>query len=284
MNHTPDLPQMFTPRTGFLKPSDIETHLKSSIAKAEHYNILRYEDVNEEWAAKIIDSLDKMRFNSSYRLSYSSVSLVLRLIVMPTPAHDCSAKWWRLCELDMVATGVLTPFEQAQFESNVGTTMKFTTGPYLGSVKQPDFFIRTDDEVLPSLVIEVGWSESYDDLLSDLNLLMIGGDGMIRTTIIIKLSKSTKRGVTTVNGFIELYTLNRRGIPVIKQEEVYLCTLPTNRAVQSLRLTRKEVFGPFLVNDPGRVLPVTDRVEMSIEHLRTACTRGLQRMNLTPSE
>ena len=49
------------------------------------------------------------------------------------------------------------------------TAIDFFFGPYSGSRKEPDFMVRVDNVRLPTIVMESGWSESWDNLMDDLN-------------------------------------------------------------------------------------------------------------------
>ncbi|GAB1196995.1 hypothetical protein APSETT444_006276 [Aspergillus pseudonomiae] len=200
---------------------------------------------------------------------------VLRVIVMSTEIHDCVQDWWRLCELDLRDTGVLTSFEQIQLVARVGTTLMFQSGPYRGSQKEPDFFLRANNDRLPSFVIESGWSESWDDLMNDMNLLLVGGDGDISAVVILKWSLN--RNPMLVEGAVELYVRDRNGMPVIFPAP------PQTQNPQRLELTRKEIFGPHLLADPARNGPPNAMVYLEISHLRLVATRALQLMTFTPA-
>lgn len=62
-------------------------------------------------------------------------------------------------ELAQVSYPYRSLFEQYQY-SYIYTVLHFTTGPYSGSRKEPDFFFQVNDHILPTLVVECGWSES----------------------------------------------------------------------------------------------------------------------------
>lgn len=53
------------------------------------------------------------------------------------------------------------------FDRNLTNTMSkalsFTEGPNRGLRKEPDAFLHTPSQAFPTLVAEVGWSESYND-------------------------------------------------------------------------------------------------------------------------
>lgn len=79
------------------------------------------------------------------------------------------------------------------------------------SRKEPGFFLRVHDDPLPSLAIESGWSESWNNLVDDMNLLLVGGAGTICTVVILnwQLNHTTR----SVSGFTKLYVHNGDGLP-----------------------------------------------------------------------
>ncbi|KAB8266950.1 hypothetical protein BDV30DRAFT_244780 [Aspergillus minisclerotigenes] len=200
---------------------------------------------------------------------------------MPTEVHDCVQDWWRCSEKTLRDTGDLTSHEQSEFQTRVGTTLEFRSGPSRGSRKEPDLFIRTKGYRLPSLVIECGWSGSTDYLLDDMNLLLSGSDGAIRAIVIIEWQ--LKRNPRFVSGAVELYVRDRNGMPIRRQREIIFPVPPQNQNPQRLELTRQEVFGPHLQQDPTRNRPPNAMVYLEISHLRFAANRALRRMNLTPA-
>ncbi|KAJ5486181.1 hypothetical protein N7530_000481 [Penicillium desertorum] len=95
--------------------------------------------------------------------------------------------------------------------------ISFLSGPYVTSRKEPDLFVRYNSDSLPSFVIESGWSERWNDLLHDMNLLLVGGDRDIRAVVILKWKLN--RLTSKVSGFAELYVRDRNGVPIQRQRE-----------------------------------------------------------------
>lgn len=62
--------------------------------------------------------------------------------------------------------------------------------------------VRPDNQPLPSLVMESGWSESLSRLREDMNLWLIGGQGQVKATIILNSQRITI--TNTVRGGVEL--------------------------------------------------------------------------------
>ncbi|KAB8258961.1 hypothetical protein BDV32DRAFT_64079 [Aspergillus pseudonomiae] len=265
----------------FADQSCFESYVRNAIQKASNPQILVFTKVSSSWGEQTVDSVNQKRDGYSTRKTYNSWTKVLRVIVMSTEIHDCVQDWWRLCELDLRDTGVLTSFEQIQLVARVGTTLMFQSGPYRGSQKEPDFFLRANNDRLPSFVIESGWSESWDDLMNDMNLLLVGGDGDISAVVILKWSLN--RNTMLVEGAVELYVRDRNGMPVRRQREVIFPAPPQTQNPQRLELTRKEIFGPHLLADPARNGPPNAMVYLEISHLRLVATRALQLMTFTPA-
>ena len=98
----------------------------------------------------------------------------------------------------------------------------FFVPPYTGARKEPDFFIRADTTRLPSLFIESGWSESKTEFLNDTNLWLVGGAGAVEFVPILQWTRIGK--TNCVSGDVELYSLDRNGIPIFQQREVLFIT------------------------------------------------------------
>ena len=61
--------------------------------------------------------------------------------------------------------------------------------PYLHSVKEPDAMLRVRDEPLPSLILEVAWSETYPKLVRDVAIWMEGGAATVKVCLLVKLNR-----------------------------------------------------------------------------------------------
>ncbi|CAG8891849.1 unnamed protein product [Penicillium egyptiacum] len=259
----------------FVDQSDFEFHVCDAIQRASNPQVLVFTNVSRSWGEQIVESINQTRDGYSTRKNYNSWTKVLRITIMPTVLHDCVQTWWRVTEIALRDTGDLTGYEQTQIET------LFRSGPSRCSRKEPDFFIRTNNDLLPSLAMESGWSESWNHLMDDMNLLLVGGDGAINAVVILKWQLN--RPATLVSGFVELYVRDRRGMPVCRQREDVFPIPPQTQTPQRLELTRREVFGPHLLPDPTRNGPPNAMVYLEINQLRLVATRALQRMNLRPA-
>lgn len=143
-------------------------------------------------------------------------------------------------------------------------------------MKEPDFFIRPEDFVLPTVAFESGWSETYPRLHSDMNLLLVGGNGAIKVVII---ANWTRRSGGRVAGTLEVWKLDRRGVfPQLQQrEDIY--PVPGSAASQHLTIRRRDLFGSALM--PGR--NGNDILNLDMELLRKHALKSLNVMNLGPA-
>ncbi|CAP79912.1 Pc12g02850 [Penicillium rubens Wisconsin 54-1255] len=256
-----------TSATEFVDQSDFEYHVLKEIRSASESQVLVFTDINPSWGEQIVDLINETDDGYSTRKTYDSLTKVLRIKVMPTELHDCCQSWWRLSEINLRRIGDLTDDEQAQLDVLVGATLPFVGGPYRSSRKEPDLFVRSIYDRLPSFVIETGWSESWGALMDDMNLLLVGGNGDIRAVAIIKWKLNRRTRV--VSGFVELYDI----FPA-----------PTETTTpQRLDLSRQKAFGPSLLPDPARAQPPNDMVYLEVEDLRTVARRALDRMSLFPA-
>lgn len=106
-------------------------------------------------------------------------------------------------------------------------------GNYALSKKQPDLAIQPDDQRLPAVVIESGWSESRHSLEKDRDLWLHGGVGIVQIVIIVEW---TKIDGLWVKSDIQVFDLDERGELRLLQEEVgYLlyCCYFTNKLYRS---------------------------------------------------
>lgn len=127
-------------------------------------------------------------------------------------------------------------------------------------------------QTLPALTVEVGWSESYDNLREDMNRLLVGGNGNIKIVIIIKWTKE-KNG--HVSGILELYRNDRQGIPRLQQTEV-IFPMPAGDPPQPLNIRRGELYGTAI--QPGR--NPNDILPLLVRNLRFHARINLDRMGL----
>ncbi|OXV07042.1 hypothetical protein Egran_05192 [Elaphomyces granulatus] len=196
---------------------------------------------------------------------------------MPTEVHDCHQEWVRDEMAGWLNLGLLTFDEFRYLRTRVGTTIDFLYPPYAGSRKEPDLLIRPDNQRLPVLVIETGWSESTSRLMSDMNLWLVGGNGAVKVTIILKWQKISN--TNQVRGTAEFYTLDTNGIPIMRQREPIFPAPPQQAQSQEFRFTRRILFGTNIF--PGR--NPNDVLTLRLDHLRVVARDALSLMGLIPA-
>ncbi|QKX53153.1 uncharacterized protein TRUGW13939_00229 [Talaromyces rugulosus] len=197
---------------------------------------------------------------------------------MPTRVHDCHQPWVVSQKFEWTVSGLITAAEFHFLNVFVGTTINFVGGPYSGAIKEPDLLIQPDNQHLPSVIIESGWSESVPRLRDDMNLWLVGGGGKVRAAIILSWQRLSN--TNQVRGNLELYTLDRNGMPQHNTDlAIFPSPTPAVAAAQQLILTRREVFGDHV--PPGR--NPTDQLPFSINILRGEARDALQLMGLIPA-
>ncbi|KAF7114477.1 hypothetical protein CNMCM5793_008781 [Aspergillus hiratsukae] len=145
---------------------------------------------------------------------------------------------------------------------------------YRGSWKEPDFFFRVNDHVLPTLAVECGWSEVKERFYNDMDLLLVGGSGSTNVVIIVIWTRLGAR----VSGTVELFMRDQNGIPRLDQSET-IFPRPATASNQRLSIRRSDLFGPAMV--AGR--NGNDILYLDVEQLRNHATRALSFMNLVPA-
>jgi len=114
----------------------------------------------------------------------------------------------------MIQTGWLMPQESDLLDFSVGTSKTYLQSlvggykletlvaknpkaidnfqpPYVNAVKQPDAMLMVQSEIMPSVTLEVGWSQSYPKLKDATTIWMVGGAGFTNVSILIKLLPRT---------------------------------------------------------------------------------------------
>lgn len=122
--------------------------------------------------------------------------------------------------------------------TNISKALLFNNGLYRGLRQEPDALLYNLSQPLPTLVIEVGWSESYNDLLDDMNRLLIGGNGAIKIVILVKWTRNTNN---SISGNLEVYRNNQQGIPICIQTEI-IFPMPTGDPPQPLNICRRDLY------------------------------------------
>ncbi|CAL5868616.1 uncharacterized protein PFLUO_LOCUS2843 [Penicillium psychrofluorescens] len=186
------------------------------------------------------------------RKTYNPESRCLRLKIMPTYIHNCIFEWISTSISRASGTGFLNAAEIGLILPQPDTTLSFTNGLYRSFRKEPDALLHTPSQPFPNLVAEVGWSESYNDQLDDMNRLLIGSNGAIKIGILVKW---TKHANNSVSGVLELHRNDRQGTPRCTQTEI-IFPMPAGDPPQPLDIRRCDLYPVQSPRNPNENFPL----------------------------
>ena len=184
--------------------SAAEHHLRSYLALANPIYDLRLRIREAVLFDKPVKNLLRAAFRQKRRYSYDRESLILRVYARSRPIHDAVL---RLVSEFVARAGEASFFAPDEKECiGVGNTGVMLTRSHFSSksgkkkpqawTKYPDAVILFDDpnskKDLPSVVFEVGFSESYPDLLSDAQQWLHKSSGKIRVVVLVDIVEDTK--------------------------------------------------------------------------------------------
>ena len=130
--------------------------------------------------------------SSSPSISYNSRSCTGIIQWMPSPIHEILAS--PFIRSDAVATQDLRSEIARQLDAVGNQRVGAFTGAYQGSEKEPDVLFKykgQDHNVLYTAVVEIGFAETYEELIDDAKL-WIEGNRDIRTVILIKVEENPR--------------------------------------------------------------------------------------------
>ncbi|KAJ5550593.1 hypothetical protein N7535_001464 [Penicillium sp. DV-2018c] len=237
---------------------------------AEYY----FTDVPPAWGPSIFAYLDEEGF--PLRKSWNSQDHVLRLKI-PTQIHNSIQRWFTRCASEWERSGLITPDERDMIDGEFGTTLSFPHSPFVQSRKEPDILVDPDDgQGFPSVVFEAGWSESWNGLEADCELLLRGSGGLTKAAILVNWTLNRQH--RTVSGEASVWTLNDSDQPQRRQIEVIFPS-PNFPEAQGLSIIRGELWRGSLdpMRNPQEVL------RLDIDMLRQEALRALARMGLGPA-
>ncbi|KAF8433985.1 hypothetical protein BGX38DRAFT_1101596 [Terfezia claveryi] len=177
-----------------------------------------------------------------YRASYNAVTHSLLIGPMPCQLYNSCQPWLMHEITEMTRTGWLTPQEVSILDFQVGTKADLSSKQLMA-----DALLQVDTDLIPSLVVEAGWSESFPKLRSDVNIWMDGGGGATKIAILVKF---TKHQGHRFGAFLEVARYNAAG-GWIWENRQHLFPTPPNQN-QYIAVSRAEIFGNHIM--PGRNL------------------------------
>ncbi|GIK07272.1 hypothetical protein Aspvir_002930 [Aspergillus viridinutans] len=131
---------------------------------------------------------------------------------------------------------------------------------------------------MPRIVVESGWSESLYELRENARQWLVGGNGAVKAAIIIKWTPN--RATRQVRGLVELYTLDRSGMPrLLQREEIFPVPPGIQPGSQAITVTRRMLFGQVTRpgTSPGDLLP------LDIDMLRQEAQIEMAKMGYIPA-
>lgn len=123
-------------------------------------------------------------------ISFNSRSCIGIIQWMPSPVHEIFAS--PFISSDAIATQDLPSEIRKQLAAVGSQRVGAFTGAYEGSKKEPDVLFKykgQDHKVLYTAVVEIGFTETYEELIDDAKL-WIEGNRDIRTVILIKVEEN----------------------------------------------------------------------------------------------
>ena len=129
---------------------------------------------------------------SSPSISFNSRSCTGIIQWMPSPIHEILAS--PFIRSDTIATQDLRSEIARQINVVGNQRVGAFTGAYKGSKKEPDVLFKSkgqDHKVLYTAVVEIGFAETYEELIDDAKL-WIEGNRDIRTVILIKVEENPR--------------------------------------------------------------------------------------------
>lgn len=223
---------------------------------------------------------------------------------MPTDGHNIAQNWLRFNVSEWLRQRKINWEEYRSVEMTFGSTVDLLTPPGTQSFKQPDILLRPKNgQLLPIILVEVGWSESGTDLVRDMELLLQGGNRVIE--VVITLNWRLQQHGTVVAGTIQVWGLNANGNPELQQTEVCQKPVIIFQAFESnifkevfpipdpdpqdpgkrqeVKITRREFLGSLC----SRLRPKRDPNEeycLDIDLLREEAMSTFEKCGLRPAE
>ncbi|KAK1147964.1 hypothetical protein N8T08_000480 [Aspergillus melleus] len=213
------------------------SRIKDNLNKQDHGKILITPDE--------VDDAEAYLERQKIRYSYNSATGYL-LFYMPSFIHESVFHWVNRWFIDMVVAGHLQS-DSLWICGNI--KLKGFGGDFFGSAKVPDIFIVPGDQTsCPLVAFEVGYSETFDDLKGDAQLLLEGSEGNIKTVVLIKLEPMRSTGQTCVEaGFVEIYVYDKESGKSRKcGNRMTLLPIPKTHARQRIQLEWTDLLGERL--------------------------------------
>ncbi|KAH1848751.1 hypothetical protein KXV29_001398 [Aspergillus fumigatus] len=241
------------------------------------YAELVYDNIAPAWMENVRETLERTR--AGFCKSYNTLTLILRVVAMASLLHNVDQVWCHQCEIQWLVFAQLTQSESDMLHTTANTIYEFPDGQFAGLQKAPNVAINVPNAIMPIIVVESGWSGSLDRLREDADEWLVGGNGAVQAAVIINwtANRTTRR----IRGVVELYTLDKSGMPRLQQREKQIFPVPPGiqPGNQTITLTRRMIFSQSARPgaDPGDILP------LDIDRLRTIAQIGMEKMGYSPA-
>ncbi|KAK9368233.1 hypothetical protein V1509DRAFT_609751 [Lipomyces kononenkoae] len=187
---------------------------------------------------KQFQEVEELLDNRRAKYSYNSFKGILRFL-MPTFIHASCNRWITKWVQEMVASGDIEP---AGVEVLIDATLKNFKEDYNRSAKDPYAGIYPRGRKWPTMALEAGYSESYDALVDDMDLLLQGTQGRIGVVIVVKIEPLAPGETEIQNGFVQVYEYDQKlNRSVTRGRRKRLYPPPSNRLQQCLNFTWNQV-------------------------------------------
>ncbi|KAJ5887782.1 hypothetical protein N7495_007823 [Penicillium taxi] len=210
--------------------------------------------------------------NPGYKLTSFLQQKIIH-IRMPTSQHEGAVIWLSSQVARWRAAGILTVAEESELCYGGNPMIAMIQPPYRGSTKITDFAIEPfqSPHQLPTISMEVGWSESYPNLVANARLLLEGGAPHTRKVILIDL-EDTRAGV---KADFEIWQRDAAGIArCIGSWDIFPVPLPGTAQFQQAgqpSLLRGDIFGAYILANRNPL----DNLPLNLTELRRRLTRHL---------
>ncbi|KAN0070268.1 hypothetical protein V8E54_011849 [Elaphomyces granulatus] len=162
--------------------------------------------------------------------------------------------WSRLCVLEV-------RYQHARADHSTPRSPVYVSCiPFISAKKPLSIFPGSPSRLWPTICMEVGYSESYQELLTDADLLLEGSAGEIRRVILIKI-EPLSRNASQILGFVEVWKYDEStGRKKIVDERRVLFPRPDNGALQRISFSWDDLFAEMkpecLVGTSPRPVPL----------------------------
>ncbi|KAE8360457.1 hypothetical protein BDV27DRAFT_161628 [Aspergillus caelatus] len=220
--------------------------------------------------ARSLSEDDKVE-RKSVRISYNPINQKLS-IKMPSHIDDVIVNWGSNELVRAGVTGFFTILELD--EVSLSSTCRFDNFPipWQSIYKEPDLVFVYGPMNHPTVLVEVGYSQSWPSLLQDKDVWFQAAP----TVNVIVLVKWDKRTNSRVAGYLELF---RRGAPNPTHIDIF--PIPAPSAPQTLTFRRDDFYPPGTMLPAGR--STSDLWQWDINNLRMRTINAMNAEGTVPA-